>query len=140
MLNKIVACLALAIASATLSTSAFALGGQLFGNPEQIDFNDNHVVNQVIVRVSQGWLNSDTFSLGITITGLNNGFHGHGYQDVPISATEVLGIEKGVAYVSVDWYTDTLSTHSPEAYTVCVQIFANNMEVGDEMCGGFGPF
>jgi hypothetical protein len=141
MLNKIVACLALAIASATLSTSAFALGAQLIGHPELIEFDPiDHVVNKVVVRVNDGWLNSDTFSLAITITGVNDGFHLHGYQQVPLSHTEVLGREKSLAFVGVYWNADTLSTHSPETYTVCVQILANDMEVGDEMCNDFGPF
>ncbi|MDH4035760.1 MAG: hypothetical protein OEV80_18360, partial [candidate division Zixibacteria bacterium] len=53
--------------------NAEAVGGLLFGQAELIEFSNDQVVNRVVVRINKGWLNSDNFTLGITITGLNDG-------------------------------------------------------------------
>jgi len=119
---------------------AKAVGGLLFGLPVSIGFDEGHFVNQVDVQVNNGWLNSDKFSLAITIDGINDGPHEHGYQEVPLSATEVLGDERSTANVRVDWNTDTSPTHTSETYHVCVQILVNGNPVGEPMCDFFGPY
>lgn len=118
-----------------------ALGGLLFGQPLGIDFNAGLVIDRVDVQVAKGWLNSDNFSLAINIDGVNDGYHHHGYQEVPLSVTELLGEEKSIALVKVDWNTDNIPTHTEEIYTVCVEIINNaGTTLGDPMCGVFGPF
>ena len=116
--------------------NAEAVGGLLFGQAELIEFSNDQVVNRVVVRINKGWLNSDNFTLGITITGLNDGPHEHGYQEVHLRTTEVLDTENNTAYVGIDWNTDIAPTHSSETYTVCVKIMNN----GAETCNDFGPY
>lgn len=136
----------LILSAAAFTTTMFrpseaeAMGGLLFGFPELMDRSEGDLVDEVIVRVNKGWLNSDSFSLGIQITGENAGIHDHGYQEVPLSITEVLGEEKALVYVRVDWTTDTMPTAHNETYRVCVQILVNGKPVGDELCNWFGPF
>ena len=120
--------------------SASALGGQLFGLALGIDFGDDHLVSGIEVQVAKGWLNSDNFSLAISIDGLNHGDHSHGYQEVPLSATEILGTERDLAYVLIDWDTDTLIPSTPEDYTACVQILVNGNAIGGELCSWVGEF
>lgn len=117
-----------------------ALGGLLFGLPLGIDLDEGHIVNKVYVQVSKGWLNSDNFTLGINIFGMNGGYHHHGSQDVQLSASEILGMEKATALVAIDWTEDSIPTHSPETYTVCVQIITNDSPIGGAMCDSFGEY
>ena len=123
-----------------IGSSEDELGGLLFGQPLWIDFSEGHVVNEVGVQVAKGWLGSDKFSLGITITGVNDGFHEHGYQEVELNATTLLGTERALAIIATPWTADTAITHSPETYTVCVQILNKGGPLGDPMCDKWGPF
>ena len=100
----------------------------------------NNIVSDLWVFVAPEWLDSDDVSLAIEITGINDGFHPHGFQEVLVSATQVLAIDQGDALVQVDWTTDMFITHSPEDYTACVQAMVNGQAFGVENCTAFGPF
>ena len=123
------------------SNSGDELGGLLFGQPLGIDFSAGLVVNQVDVQVAKGWLNSDNFSLAVNIDGVNDGYHHHGYQEVSLNATELLGEDRAIALVRIPWTADSTPTHTEETYTVCVEILTDAGNVlGDPMCGVFGPY
>ncbi len=100
----------------------------------------NGLVSQLWVLVSPEWLQSDVVSLAIEITGINDGFHEHGSQELLVSATELLATDAGQALVSVNWTTDLLITHTPETYTACVQAMVNGQPFGAENCADFGPY
>ena len=112
---------------------ANAVGGLLFGQAQWIEFGADDKVNYVVVKVNNGWLNSDNFTLGITITGLNGGPAFHGYQEVHLSASELLGVDGATALIGVEWTTDLISTSAPENYTVCTKVMDN----GAETCNDF---
>jgi hypothetical protein len=109
--------------------------------PDSI-FLVNGLVSELWVLVAPEWLESDVVSLAIDITGINAGFHEHGYQELRVSATALLGVDQGQALVSVDWPigTDPNLTHSPETYTACIQAMVNGLPFGAENCTSFGPF
>ena len=100
----------------------------------------NGLVSKIWVLVAPEWLNSNDVSLAIEITGINDGFHEHGFQLVLVSDTTLLAIDQGDALVEVDWTTDTNLTHSPESYTVCLQAMFNGQDFGVPNCTTFGPY
>lgn len=100
----------------------------------------NGLTTAVWVLVAPEWLETDEVSLSIEITGVNDGFHEHGSQEVLVSETMFLAEDAGQALVSVDWTTDPNVTHSPETYTVCLQAFYNGLPFGAANCTTFGPF
>jgi len=97
-------------------------------------------VTELWIIVAPEWLDSDDVSLAIEIFGNNDGLHEHGFQEVLVSATELLGMDQVDAFVLVDWTTDTSITHSPEDYTVCVQAIVDGQAFGAEYCRTLGPF
>ncbi len=106
---------------------------------DSIHFTDN-LVSDLWVFVAPEWLESDTVSLAIEITGINDGFHEHGSQTLLVSATTLLALDQGDALVMVDWTTDPNTTHSPEDYTACIQAMVDGQPFGAENCTTFGPF
>ena len=136
--------IAVVLITALMGTgSANALGGRLFGQPLGIDFGGDDLVSTITVQVSKGWLNSDNFSLTISIYGINGGYREHGYQEVPLSDTQmiqILGYDQGAAFIQIDWNTDILTPSSPEDYTACVQVLVNGNEIGGELCSWVGSF
>ncbi len=59
--------------SIIITRNANALGGQLFGSTEELTFDGSNKLVSLVVRVPDGWLNSDVFSLYVTNTGNNSG-------------------------------------------------------------------
>lgn len=103
-------------------------------------FFDNGLVSELWVVVAPEWLESDVVSLAIEITGINDGFHEHGSQELLVSESSFVGGDEELAIVSVDWTTDPNLTHSPETYTACVQAMVDGQPFGAENCAAFGPF
>lgn len=98
------------------------------------------ITSEVYVFVATEWLESDTVSIAIDVSGINGGFHEHGMQEVLVNAATVVIIDQGDAIISVDWVTDEIITASPETYTVCVQAMVDGQPFGLENCADFGPF
>lgn len=98
------------------------------------------LVSDVWVVVAAEWLESDVVSLAISITGINGGFREHGSQETLVSSTTLLAMDQGDALVSVAWTTDPNLTHSPEAYTACVQAMVDGQPFGVVNCNGVGTF
>ena len=123
---------------------ARALGGQLFGQPRDIHFNNaaaNHPVTDVEVLVAKGWLNSDAFSLEIEINSANGVPRYHGTKAFPLNGAKVLATHKGYAVVALKWdVDDDPDWWFSEEYTVCVQVLAMDTPVGDRMCNVFDPY
>ena len=108
--------------------------------PFQIVLVDG-LVSELQVLVAPEWLETDEVSLRITITGINDGFHEHGFQEMLVSAIPIIFIDPGTdALIGVEWTTDTNLTHSPETYTACVLSMVNGQPFGVENCTSFGPF
>jgi hypothetical protein len=92
------------------------------------------------VFVAAEWLETNEVSLFVEITGINDGFHEHGEQEILVSETNLLVEDQGDALVSLDWTTDTNLTHSPEDYTVCLHAVVSGQQFGVENCITFGPY
>jgi hypothetical protein len=103
---------------------------------ENLLFTDD-LVTGLWLFVAPEWLDSDDVSLEIEISGINAGFHEHGFQEILVSATQVIFIDQVDALVEMDWTTDLLTTHSPETYTVCIQPMVNGQAFGNNHCGDF---
>jgi len=98
-----------------------------------LHFTDN-LITKISLIVAPEWLETDEVSLEIEIWGINDGYHEHGFQVVLVSATDVIVIDNGEASVELDWTTDTLTTHSPEDYTACVQAIVDGQYFGPLGC------
>lgn len=106
---------------------------------EDIVFVDN-LINYVLVTIeglNKGHFKSPLYSLDISITGLNDGPHEHGAQVVPLRDTEILASDEGITLVSINWETDSETTHAPEDYTVCIQSLYKGNPIGDLSCKHF---
>lgn len=132
--------LLLAGLSTVAAPPAQATKAKDMGTPEAIDFAPGGLVNEILVTVKKGWLNSDAFALYITITGLNGGFELHGQDVVLVSDTTVFDTEKDLAEVVVPWTADETPQQADELYTVCVQVLVSDHPFGDQKCSDYGPF
>jgi hypothetical protein len=106
---------------------------------DSLTFTDG-LVTDVWVVVAAEWLETNEVSLSIEITGINDGFHEHGEQELLVSSTTLLVEDQGDALVSLGWTTDPNLTHSPEDYLVCVQAIYNGQPFGVENCRDLGQF
>jgi hypothetical protein len=153
---------AVAIAALALSTGACAmeedpvigsssdeLGGLLFGQPVDLYFDSYYGsdIEQVVVKVANGWLNSEAFDIEVTVTSQNGLLMEHGTAALTLTKDDLFVGEdwegdKGYAYVSVPGSLFS-GNHQPDdaatGYFVSVQIHANGSEVGDPMTGTFLP-
>jgi hypothetical protein len=147
--GKRLGCIMIAVISALAVISvtggnreAKALGGQLFGSTQDLYFEDlaNNDLTGVQVKVAQGWLNSDAFSLAIHITSINGFPADHGTYVFPLSEGEVLGTENAQANVKFAWPVDEEPGDGNISYTACVQVLAGDTPIGDAICTTFSYY
>lgn len=122
------------------TTPAQAESALAMGVPLALEFDAGGYVDQVLVTVKKGWLNSGNFALHITITGLNGGYALHGQDIIMLSEAEVFSTNKDTAEVVVPWTADETSQSVNEFYTTCVQVLHPSGHFGEVKCVGSGPY
>ena len=124
-----------------LGVPAHGRNAQLIGTPVSLQLAPGDAVGSVNVVVKKGWLNSDVFSLDLTVieTTVGGANIDHGRVVVAVSATQLFGGDGDDAEVVVHW-PDNPPVLFQSFLTVCVQVLLNGGPFGGLQCDVFGPF
>ena len=145
----IVAALVVTVATTMMMPSnAKAVGGQLFGQPQDIIFTSHYgsEIDYVVVKVAKSWLGSKRVSLEVTIRSANGEPHDHGTRVVSMTDEDVEATpfpdyegDKGYDFIRFDWPVSGADVSATE-YDVRVQVLFNGKPHGDPMGGSFFPY
>src|SRR5262245_32352408 len=134
-MTMLVTVMVVGVALTFVSSSSLAASPSTVATPQAIAFTSDGFVSDVLIDIKKGWLNTgDHIVLHMRIFGVDGApFIDHGSQVVLLSETQVVGIEKDIAFVSIVWAADNTPSDVNEIYTVCaLVVFPNDRVFGAE--------